>query len=82
MTEDEEDFKNNDVCRFYEKNMESDKARDHYHLTSRYRGPAHSKSNNNVTQDQGNIISFIFHNFSNYDCHMCLKKLVDKKMIK
>ena len=76
---DEEDYRNNDICRFCEKIIESDKVRDHCHLTGSYRGPAHSKCNINVTQKQSNFIPFIFHNFSNYDCHMFFKKLVDKK---
>ena len=80
MTEDdEEDFKNNNICRFCEKEILSDKVRDHCHLTGDYRGPAHSKCNINVTQKQSIFIPFIFHNFSNYDCHMFFKKLVDKK---
>ena len=79
MTEKDEDFRNNNICRFCEKNIESDKVRDHCHLTSRYRGAAHSKCNINVTQDQSNFIPFIFHNFSNYDCQMFFKKMVDKK---
>ena len=33
----------------------------------------------NVTQQQSNFIPFLFHNFSNYDCHMFFKKLVHKK---
>ena len=57
----------------------SDKVRDHCHLTGKYRGPSHSKCNINVTQKQCNFIPFIFHNFSNYDCHKFFKKLVDKK---
>ena len=61
--EDQEDFKKNNICRFGEKNIESDKVRDHCHLTGKYRGPAHSKCNNNVTQDQSKFIPFIFHNF-------------------
>ena len=77
--EDEEDFKNNNVCRFCEEFIESDKVRDHCHLTGKYRVPAHSKCNDNVTQKQSNFIPYIFHNFSNYDCHMFFKKLVDKK---
>ena len=48
-------------------------------MTGNYRGPAHSKCNINVTQGQSILIPFIFHNFSNYDCHMFFKKLVDKK---
>ena len=76
---DEEDYRNSNNCRFCEKNIESDKVKDHCPLTGDYRGPAHSKCNINVTQDQSNFIPFIFHNFSNYDCHMFFQKLVDKK---
>ena len=57
--EDEEDYKNNNICRFCGKEIISDKVRDHYHLTGKYRGPSHI--------------------FSNYDCHMFFKKLVDLK---
>ena len=77
--EDEEDFINNNICQFCEKNIESDKVRDHCHLTGKYRGPAHNTCNINVTQKQSNFIPFIFHNFSNYDCHMFFKKLVNMK---
>ena len=77
--EDEEDYRKNNICRFCGKFIESDKVRDHCHLTGKYRGPAHSKYNINVTQDQSNFIPFIFHNFSNYDCQIFFKKLVDKK---
>ena len=75
MTEEnEEDYRNNNICRFCEKNIESDKVIGHCHLTGNYTGPAHSNGNINVTQDQSNFIPFMFHNFSNYDCHMFLKK--------
>ena len=65
---------------FVEKNIESDKW-DHCHLTltGKYRGPVHSICNINVTQKQSNFLPFIFHKFSNYDCHLFFKKLVDKK---
>ena len=44
MTEkDDEDYRNNYICRFCEKDTESDKDRDHCHLTGNYRGPAHCK---------------------------------------
>ena len=81
MTEEnEQNFKNNKNCRFCEKNIGSDKVRDHCHLTQKYRGVAHSKCNINVTQEQSNFLPFLFHNFTNYDCHMFFfKKLVDKK---
>ena len=77
--EDEEDYKNDNNCRFCEKEILSDKVRDHCHLTGKYRGSAHSICNINFTQKQSNFIPFIFHNFSNYDSHMFFKKLVDKK---
>ena len=77
--EDEEDFKDDNICRFCEKEILSDKVRDHCHLTGKYRGPAHSKCNIGVTQKQSNFIPFVFHNYSRYDSHMFFKKLVDKK---
>ena len=77
--EDIEDFENNDICRFCEKEIVSDKVRDHCHLTGKYRGPAHNICNINVNQKDSNFIPFAFHNFSNYDCHMFFKKLVDLK---
>ena len=80
--EDEEEYRNNNNCQFFEKHIESDKVRDHCHLTGKYRRPAHSKCNVNVTQKQNNFLPFIFHIFSNYDCHKFFKKLVDKKKAK
>ena len=80
MTEDdEEDFRDNNICRFCEKNIESDKVRDHCHLTGKYRGPAHNTCNINVKQKYSNVIPFAFHNFRNYGCHMFFKRLVDLK---
>ena len=61
------------------KKIISDKVRGHCHLTGKFIGPAHSKCNIIVTQDQSKFIPFVFHIFSNYDCHMFFKKLVDKK---
>ena len=77
--EDEEELRNNNICRFCEKNIESDKVRDHCHLTGKDRSSTHSKGNINVTQDQSNFFPLIYHNFSNFDCHMFFKKLVDEK---
>ena len=80
MTEkDDEDYRNINICRFCEKKIDCDKVRYHCHLTGQYRGPAHSKCSINVTQKRSNFIPFLFHNFSNYHCHMFLKKLVDRK---
>ena len=79
--EDKEDFDNN-ICRFCEKEMLSDKVHYQCHLTGKYRGPAHNVCNINVKQKDSNFIPFAFHNFSNYDCHMFFKILVDIKQDK
>ena len=73
-----EDLKNKNICRFCEKSIESDKVRDHCHLTGKYRGPAHSICNINVIQKQSNFIPFVFYNFCIYDIHLFLKKVIDK----
>ena len=79
MTEkDEEHYKNTNVCRFCENNIESDKVRGHCHSTSFYRGPAHNTCYKNVTQQQNKYVPIIFHNFTNYDCHPIFNKFVDK----
>ena len=48
--EDKEDFENNNICQFCEKEILSDKVRDHCHLTGNYRGPSHNNCNINVSQ--------------------------------
>ena len=61
------------------KKIESDKVRDHCHLTCKNRSLAHNFCNINVTQQQSKTIPFIFYNFSSYDCHIFCKRLVDLK---
>ena len=61
------------------KKIIDNKVRDHCHLTGSYRGVAHSKCNVNVTQKPSKFIPVLFHNFSNYDCHLFFKKLVERK---
>ena len=77
--EDEEDFKENNISQFCEKKIESVKFRDHSHLTGRYRAPAQTTCNIDVTQDHSSFLPFVFHNFSNYDCHTFFKNLNEKK---
>ena len=80
MTKDEdEDFSNNNICRFCEKEILSDKVRDHCHFTGKYRGPAHNTCNINVEQEDSNFLPFAFHNFGNSDCQVFFKRLVDLK---
>ena len=79
IEEDKQDFENDGICRYCEKYIESDKVRDHCHLTGKCRGPAHNTCNINVKQKDSNFITIGLHNFSNYDCHMFFKTLVDRK---
>ena len=58
--EDEEHFRNNNICRFCEKGITSNKFRDPCHLTGNYRSSAHQECNINVTQKQCNFIPFVF----------------------
>ena len=76
---DAEDYRDNNICRFCETIIESDKVRNHCHLTGKHIGPGHSKGNINVIEDKSNFIPFIFHKFSNYVCHLFFKNIVDKK---
>ena len=77
IDEDEEQYRNNNICRFCEKTFEYDEVRDQ--LTGKNQGPSNSKCNTNVTQKQSNSIPFAFHNFSIYDCHLFFENLVDKR---
>ena len=79
--EDEEHFRSTNNCWFCETEILDTKGRDHCHLTGDYRGVADEKCNIIVKQKDSNFIPILFHNFSNYDCHLFFKKLIDKKPI-
>ena len=78
MTTEDEQYSSTNICRFCEKEIYSDKVKDKCHLTGKFRGPAH-KCIINVTQKQSSFFLFVFYIFSNFDCHLFVKKLVDKK---
>ena len=67
------------VVNFVKKKVLIDKLRDHCHLTGAYSGPSRNKCNINVTQKQSIFISIVFHSFTNYDCNLFFKMLVDRK---
>ena len=77
--EDEANFKNKNICRFCDKDISIDKVSDHCHLTGKYKEPAHNNCYINFTQRQSSFIPLVFHNFSNYGCHLFFKQLFDEK---
>ena len=77
--EDEEHYKNINIFRLCVEIIESDEVRDHCHLTSGYRRPAHRKCAVIVEKPRSKLITIAFHNFSNSDCHLVFRKLVDIK---
>ncbi|XP_018406599.1 PREDICTED: uncharacterized protein LOC108782741 [Cyphomyrmex costatus] len=53
-----------------------ERARDHCHLTGRYRGPAHKGCN--VNYKDSLYIPIVFHNLSGYDAHFVIKEIATK----
>ena len=58
--------------------MNNDKVRDHCHLTGKYRGPTHNKSNLNL-KDKVNFIPIFFHNLAGFDSHLFIKELAESE---
>ena len=58
--EDKEDFVNNNICQFCEKEIIDKKDKDHCHLTGKYRGPARIKCKIIVKQTQ-NIFLVLYY---------------------
>ena len=77
--EDEENCRNNNVCRFCEKERVVNKVKDHCRWTGNSRGPAPNNCKINGSQKQNNFIPLALRNLSNFDCHLFSKKMVDKK---
>jgi len=61
---------NSSIC---QKVLGTDRVRDHYHFTGRFRGAAHSKCN--LVYKVNKFIGVFFHNFSRYYCHLLSQEL-------
>ena len=61
---------------FVEGDEKKNKVRDHCHLTNRFRGAAHAECNCNYRIPK--FIPVVFHNLSNYDAHLFIKKMFIK----
>ncbi|XP_043484408.1 uncharacterized protein LOC122512572 [Leptopilina heterotoma] len=66
------DFKRATVCHICQQKIQAreKKARDHSHLTGKYRGAAHESCNLNYQDCQ--TIPVVFHNLSGYDAHFII----------
>lgn len=67
------DFQNARTCHICNQLLFNDKVRDHDHITSKYRGAAHSHCN--LMFKVCPFIPVIFHNLSGYDSHLFIKEL-------
>ncbi|KAJ8976357.1 hypothetical protein NQ317_011597 [Molorchus minor] len=77
--QEETEYENTLCCHICEKPFELGdiKVRDHCHLTGHFRGAAHSICNLNYKVPK--FIPVFFHNLTNYDSHLFIKKLASNK---
>ena len=69
----QESFDKAETCHICQKELQSDKVRDHCHFTGQYRGAAHNSCNLRCRKPM--ILPVIFHNLQGYDAHLFIKKL-------
>lgn len=75
--EQEKDYKNALKCHICNHFLFDDKVMDHDHVTSQYRGAAHSHCN--LMYRVCPFVPVIFHNLTNYDSHLFIKELAKYK---
>ena len=73
--EEEERFQLSNSCWICDKLFDAgdDKARDHCHITGKYRGAAHCSCNINLKRNRKVLV--IFHNLRGYDSHLMIKEI-------
>ena len=71
--EDEEIYNNSQICWTCEEKLNTDKVRDHCHITGKFRGAAHNKCN--LTLRIPRKLPIIFHNLQGYHRHISFKEL-------
>ena len=76
MSAEEERFQLTNSCWICDESSddEDDKARDHCHITGKYRGAAHWDCNINLKLSKK--IPVIFHNLRGYDSHLIIKEII------
>ena len=71
--EDEEIYNNSQICWICKEKLNTDKVRDHCHVTGKFRGAAHKKCNLKLRIPRK--LPIIFHNLQGYDDHVIFKEL-------
>ena len=72
-SEDEKIYNNSHICWRWKQELNTDKVRDHCHITGKQRGAAHSQCNLKL-RIPGKL-PIIFHNLQGYDGHIIFKEL-------
>ena len=70
---DEEIYNDSQICWICKEKLKTDKARDHCHVTGKFRGAAHNKCNLKLRINKK--LPIIFHNLRGYDGHIIFKEL-------
>ena len=73
MSEEDENYKNSEICWIYNQKIIKNKVRDHCHITVKFRGPAHKECNSKLGIPRK--LPIIFHNLEDYDGHIIFKDL-------
>ena len=71
--EDEEIYNNSQICWICKEELNTDKVRDHCHVTGKFRGAAHNKCN--LKSRIPRKLQIIFHNLQGYDGHIIFTEL-------
>ena len=71
--EDEEIYNNSHICWICKEELNTDKEKDHCHVTGKFRGAAHKKCNLKLRIPRK--LPIIFHNLEGYDGHIIFKEL-------
>ena len=72
-TENEKNYQESQECWICDEKLDTDKVRDHCHITGKFRDAAHSKYNLKLKILKK--LPIIFHNLEGYDGHLIFKKL-------
>ena len=71
--EDEEIYHNSHICWICKQELNTDKVRDHCHVTGKFRRAAHNKCNSKLRISRK--LTLIFHNLQGYDEHRIFNEL-------